>query len=91
MRPATKAILCAFLASPAVAAAPDWQRVRRASEACHVRLVRQELPIGLEAVPHAPAYRFASDTPPEKRQCFYHRLGMSDVERLLRERQFQQH
>lgn len=84
-----------LLIGPGVATAGEtsrvvgWVDVNNAAEKCAVKIVRQRLPKGLDAVPHGPAYRFDRRTTAEKRQCFYRQLNMGEAEQVLREMQFE--
>ncbi|MBI1359024.1 MAG: hypothetical protein GC155_01945 [Alphaproteobacteria bacterium] len=67
---------------------PGWAEIEAAAKACSVKIVRQTLPSGLAAIGHGPVYRLDDASTRAQRYCFYQRMNMSTVERLLREQEF---
>lgn len=77
------------VAAPAAAPrAHDWARIEAAAEACHVKVLKRQIPNGLRSLVREPAYNLGTDSTTEGRTCFYRLLKMSDIERLLREKEF---
>ena len=62
--------------------------MRKACTAVVAVLLWKRAPKSLDRMPHGRTYRFRPDTPKPKRQCFYDKLGISQGERVLREKQF---
>jgi hypothetical protein len=66
---------------------PSWGEVQKTAKGCSLVVHRSDVPANL---PNSPewAYYFDPQSTPTQRACFYKRLNIGDVERIMREYDF---
>lgn len=66
---------------------PSWAEVKKAAKGCSLVVHRADFPASLPSSPGW-AYYFDRHSTSTQRTCFYKRLNIGDVERIMREHDF---